>query len=63
MRGMDRDEFLVMLGESRRVEEAVVEAEPLPAKPEEFWGAKALPADLPFAQGIAGRQGIGPEHS
>lgn len=46
MRGMDRDEFLVMLGESRRVEEAVVEAEPLPAKPEEFWGAKALPADL-----------------
>jgi uncharacterized Zn finger protein len=47
MRGMDRDEFLVMLGENRKVEaEVEVEAEPLPAKPEEFWGAKALPADL-----------------
>jgi uncharacterized Zn finger protein len=47
MRGMDRDEFLVMLGESRRVEvEPVMEAEPLPGKPEEFWAAKALPADL-----------------
>jgi uncharacterized Zn finger protein len=47
MRGMDRDEFLAMLGESRSIEtEVIAEAEPLPAKPEEFWGAKPLPADM-----------------
>jgi uncharacterized Zn finger protein len=47
MRGMDRDEFLLMLGESRVVEEEpVVEAEPLATKPEEFWAAKPIPADL-----------------
>jgi uncharacterized Zn finger protein len=49
MRGMDRDEFLTMLGESRSAEAELAEAvkaEPLPARPEEFWGAKPLPADL-----------------
>jgi uncharacterized Zn finger protein len=49
MRGMDRDEFLTMLGESRSVEAEhteAVKAEPLPARPEEFWGAKPLPSDL-----------------
>ena len=49
MRGMDRDEFLTMLGESRNAEAEhtdAAKAEPLPARPEEFWGAKPLPTDL-----------------
>lgn len=50
MRGMERDEFLAILGESRRLEpepvEAAVPAEPLPTAPEAFWGSKPLPADL-----------------
>jgi uncharacterized Zn finger protein len=47
MRGMDRAEFTAMLGEGRVAEhKAIQKAEPLPAKPEEFWGAKVLPTDL-----------------
>jgi hypothetical protein len=39
-----------MLGESQSAEAEhteAVKAEPLPSRPEEFWGAKPLPADLP----------------
>jgi uncharacterized Zn finger protein len=47
MRGMDRDEFLRALGENRITEaEPELEPEPLASKPEEFWAAKPLPADL-----------------
>jgi uncharacterized Zn finger protein len=47
MRGMDRDEFTAMLGESRDARESdPPEAEPLPSKPQEFWSAKPLPPDL-----------------
>lgn len=51
MRGAERDEFTAMLGERRAAapqeQETPLEPEPLAAKPEEFWGAKPLPADLP----------------
>ncbi len=50
MRGMDRDEFLGMLGQGTAAE-AAVEAEPLPANPREFWGAKPIPPDLLGAPG------------
>jgi uncharacterized Zn finger protein len=47
MRGMDRAEFTAMLGEGRAAEQkAIQEAEPLLARPEDFWSAKVLPADL-----------------
>ncbi|HEY1945944.1 MAG TPA: SWIM zinc finger family protein [Bryobacteraceae bacterium] len=51
MRGMDRGEFTAMLaveGAADQVapQEPAPEAEPLPAKPESFWAAKPLPADL-----------------
>jgi uncharacterized Zn finger protein len=50
MRGMDRTEFTAMLlaeGAAEQVaEHAPPEPEPLPAKPEDFWGAKPAPMDL-----------------
>jgi uncharacterized Zn finger protein len=50
MRGADRDEFIGMLGERRIAAPETLESQPEPealtAKPEEFWGAKALPLDL-----------------
>jgi len=47
MRGIDRDEFTALLGQERAAEpESAPEAKPLPANPEDFWGVKALPADL-----------------
>ena len=51
LRGLDRDQFLSLLNESRTSEpepESLQEPkpEPLPAKPEEFWSAKIVPPDL-----------------
>lgn len=47
MRGMDRDEFTAMLGDARPTEEEVQPPpEPLPSRPEEFWQARPIPADL-----------------
>jgi uncharacterized Zn finger protein len=51
MRGMDRDEFTAMLVAEGAVENIAeeppaLEAEPLPANPEEFWVVKPIPADL-----------------
>lgn len=49
MRGMEREEFSAMLGESGVTAEdapPAPEPEPLPSAPEEFWSAKAAPADL-----------------
>src|SRR5665213_1868991 len=45
MRGMDREEFLAMLGQSTEAD-AAVEAEPLPSNVREFWDAKPIPPDL-----------------
>jgi uncharacterized Zn finger protein len=49
LRGMERDEFLGMLGERRAPDEeapAPTPAEPLPSSPAEFWSAKPLPDEL-----------------
>jgi uncharacterized Zn finger protein len=49
MRGMDRGEFLALLGESggpRRSVAPVLPPEPLPADPEAFWAVGALPDDV-----------------
>ncbi len=58
MRGMDRDEFLALMGErdgagpdDAAVEEEEEEAEPLPVAPEEFWSMGALPEGLLQASG------------
>ena len=42
LRGMDREEFITLLGEDTRLEEpaSIPEAEPLPVDPQEFWSAK-----------------------
>ena len=49
LRGMDRGEFLALLGESsgpRRSVAPVLPPEPLPADPEAFWAVGALPDDV-----------------
>ncbi len=48
MRGMDREEFIAMLGASREVDEgtAIPEPEPLAITPQEFWSARMPPPDL-----------------
>jgi uncharacterized Zn finger protein len=50
MRGMSRDEFMALLGESgAKPGSAAVTAiapEPLPALPAEFWASRAMPDDL-----------------
>jgi uncharacterized Zn finger protein len=47
LRGMDREEFLPMLGGTRPIDtDPEPEPVPLPADPEEFWAAKPLPPDL-----------------
>jgi uncharacterized Zn finger protein len=47
MRGMDRDEFIHLLGATRPADEAPpLPPEPLPEDPNEFWNAKPRPADL-----------------
>jgi uncharacterized Zn finger protein len=56
LRGLNRDQFLSLLSESRVNEPETAspvepEPEPLPIKPEEFWGARMLPPDL-FGEAI-----------
>jgi uncharacterized Zn finger protein len=47
LRGIDREEFIPMLGEARPVDtEPQPEPIPLPSDPAEFWSAKSLPPDL-----------------
>jgi uncharacterized Zn finger protein len=49
MRGIDREEFMTLLGESgssRRPDASSLPPEPLPAAPSLFWKACALPDDL-----------------
>jgi uncharacterized Zn finger protein len=47
LRGIDREEFMPMLGEARPIDaEPEPEPTPLPSDPNEFWTAKPLPPDL-----------------
>ncbi len=46
LRGMERGEFVALLGESPAPAEAATAPEPLPASPAAFWAAGELPADL-----------------
>ncbi|HZU27909.1 MAG TPA: SWIM zinc finger family protein [Bryobacteraceae bacterium] len=48
LRGVERDEFLAMLGErrAREIVEPAEQTEPLPAAPADFWTGKPLPGDL-----------------
>src|SRR4051794_22885792 len=47
LRGIDREEFMPMLGEAQPAEaDPKPEPTPLPSDPEEFWRAKPLPPDL-----------------
>ena len=47
LRGIEREEFMPMLGEARPTEaDPKPEPVPLPSDPEAFWGAKPLPPDL-----------------
>lgn len=46
LRGIDREEFMPMLGEARPIDtEPAPESTRLPSDPEEFWSAKPLPPD------------------
>jgi uncharacterized Zn finger protein len=46
LRGMERGEFVALLGESPVQAEAAIAPEPLPSSPAAFWAAGQLPADV-----------------